>query len=340
MSKTTGIEWCDSTCNPLVGCNGCELHRAGQAESHCYAAGLVRRYAGLPGWPASFDRPQFFLERIKNALAWPDLTGKERPDKPWLNGRPRHIFWCDMSDPFTESVPIDWLAPYLPMLADSPHVHIFCTKRPARAGKLFEQHGAPKNLILLTTVTSQETIGRVAELLRVPCVSVRGVSYEPALGPMCFSPYLPCTICHGSNWHDCQNDRLVAHGEPGPCPWGCSPKLDWVIVGGESGHGARPMHPDWVRAARDYCIAAGVPFFFKGWGHFRPVGCADEDSDDCIPEAVATADIDRTVLVYPNGRTCDGYEPPSQRGGWFMEPVGKARAGRLLDGREWNEMPK
>ena len=108
----------------------------------------------LPGWPASFERPQLFLDRIERALKWPDLTGKERPDKPWLNGKQRHIFWCDLSDPWTESLPVDWLAPYLPILADSPHIHIFCTKRPARARQLFELHAAPANLVLLTTVTS------------------------------------------------------------------------------------------------------------------------------------------------------------------------------------------
>ena len=163
MSVTTGIEWCDSTANPVVGCDGCELHRAGESESYCYAARLVGRYAGLPGWPASFDRPELFPERIKRALVWPDLTGRERPDKPWLNGRPRHIFWCDLGDPWTESLPADWLAPYLPMLADSPHIHIFCTKRPARAREFFEQHRAPQNLILLTTVTSAANIGRVRD---------------------------------------------------------------------------------------------------------------------------------------------------------------------------------
>ena len=299
MSETTGIEWCDSTANPVVGCDGCELHRTGEPESHCYAARLVGRYAGLPGWPASFDRPELFPERIKRALAWPDLTGRERPDKPWLNGRPCHIFWCDLGDPWTERLPVDWLAPYLPMLADSPHVHIFCTKRPARARQLFELHPAPANLILLTTVTSEATIGRVKELLFVPGISVRGVSLEPMLGPVDVIPYLPDDF---------------------------TPGLDWVIVGGESGPGARPMHPDWARSVRDQCQAAGVWHFFKQWGEFAPVTGRE-----------TTLKNKYVIRFNPLESRGLNYAPANDA---YMYRVGKRAAGRLLDGREWSQMPE
>ena len=95
-------------------------------------------------------------------------------------------------------------------------------------------------------------------------------------------------------------------------------KIDGVICGGESGPGARPMHPDWARSLRDQCVAAGVPFMFKQWGEFIPV--ADMDIDDSIRIAVRN----KRYYALPEG------------GGMYR--IGKANAGRLLDGREWNEL--
>lgn len=94
--------------------------------------------------------------------------------------------------------------------------------------------------------------------------------------------------------------------------------IDWVIAGGESGHGARPMHPDWVRSLCDQCQAAGVPFFFKQWGEFRP---ACQIPMPPIPAV-------RSELMEDGGASVHCYR------------VGKKDAGRLLDGREWNEFPQ
>lgn len=235
MGIKTDIAWCDSTVNPIVGCDGCELHRAGCAESHCYAASLVGRYRGLPGWPASFDRPQYFAGRLEKAIRWPDLTGKERPDKPWLNGYPRLIFVCDLSDPFTETMdPESWLTPALPVLADSPHVYILLTKRGRRMLKYWQRHSIPANIWQGVTVTAPrpvpgpEALNRLEPLWRVREASVRFISLEPLLA------------------------------ETWPPGW-----LDWVIVGAESGRGARPMKTEWVRNIRDRCTENNIPFFFK-----------------------------------------------------------------------------
>ena len=249
MGKDTKISWCDSTINPVVGCDGCELHRAGADKSHCYAASLVGRYAGHSGWPASFDRPEFFAGRIERACHWPDLTGKNRPGKPWLNGYPRTIFLGDLADVFTESLLTDWLAPYLGTMAGTPHIWILCTKRPRRAREFFEKHACPPNLWLLTTVTGPATTKRVVELLRVPGIRVRGISLEPMLGPV----DLDACGATGAELPD---------GERGSC----ARAADWVILGGESGPGARPMCPAWAQAVRDQCIREGIPFFFKAWG--------------------------------------------------------------------------
>src|SRR4051812_33920511 len=107
MGNKTSIEWADSTLNLEMGCDGCEL-RNDQTDT-CYAGKLTDRFAGLTGWPEAFDKPKLFLHRLDGALRWSDLTGKQRPEKPWLNGLPRIIFLDDMGDTFTESLPEDWL---------------------------------------------------------------------------------------------------------------------------------------------------------------------------------------------------------------------------------------
>ena len=86
--------------------------------------------------------------------------------------------------------------------------------------------------------------------------------------------------------------------------------IHWVICGGETGIGARPMHPDWVRSLRDQCVAAGVPFFFKSWGDWLPCN------------QITDTDAEEGILCRNRFR------------------VGKRRSGRLLDGREWSEIPE
>ncbi len=229
MGITTDISWCDSTINPSVGCDGCELHRAGAAESHCYAAALAARYCGSAAWPKSFDEPELFAHRLDQAIRWSDLTGKKRPDKPWLDGLPRLIFCCDLGDPFSESLPLDWLAPWLPKLADSPHYWLLLTKRPPRARRFFDTHPAPDNLWQGTTVTGPATIARSDDLRQV-AVKTRFISAEPLLGPL---------------------NGLNLAG------------IHQVIVGGESGPRFRPFEQSWAREIRNDCVAQGSAFYFK-----------------------------------------------------------------------------
>jgi protein gp37 len=139
---------------------------------------------------------------------------------------------------------------------------------------------------------------------------------------------LPASGGRGSGW---MSRWLTPQGE-------YKGKLHWVIAGGESGPGARPMHPDWVRSIRDRCHAAGVPFFFKQWGQWEPL-CGYYANDDTIRDRV----LDRrgVEIVDQDGGTwnpkTDGQPPP---GCWMMSPSGKKRAGRILDGRTWDEMPE
>ena len=108
------------------------------------------------------------------------------------------------------------------------------------------------------------------------------------------------------------------------------PALDWIIVGGESGPGARPMHPDWARGLRHQCQAAGVPFFFKQWGEWAP---STQDEATGNPRSGW-----KSLLGYPAVPSAEDLLPSA--GAAFMEHKGKTRAGRLLDGRAWDEMPE
>lgn len=127
-------------------------------------------------------------------------------------------------------------------------------------------------------------------------------------------------------------------------PWETpGPAIDWVIAGGESGPGARPMHPDWARSLRDQCQAAGVPFFFKQWGEWEPVcPVSDEDAVD-TPDAWDGRDLiglEHSGIVaqrIPARGTASGHQPAPDA--WWMGRVGKKAAGRQLDGRTWDEMP-
>jgi len=304
MSIKTKIEWCDSSVNPIMGCTGCTLR-----EKHCYAAVLCTRYAGCKGWPKSFDEPEFFPGRLEKAIRWSDLSGTERPDKPWLNGRPRIIFVNDLSDGFCPDVDAwGWLLPRIDAMAESPHTWLLLTKWPDRMREFFASlGGAPGNFWLGTSVLSQDDEWRIDELLRIQGAAVRFVSVEPMLGAIQFRPMWIVDAEERREWGD------MVH----PC-------LDWVICGGESGPGARPMHPDWARSLRDQCQEAGVPYFFKNWGAWFPRSQWE----------------DNPGLVLPDD--CDCIDGPSLKiiDGDTIHRVGKKAAGRLLDGREWSEMPE
>jgi protein gp37 len=184
----------------------------------------------------------------------------------------------------------------------------------------------PRNVWLGTSVENQETADqRIPELLKVPA-KVRFLSCEPLLGEI--------------RWltADNETERSRVRFEGTDHEWRPSccidTQIDWVIVGGESGPNARPMHPEWAQQIRKLCNAACIPFFFKQWGEWSPIK----------PDAGGVRDwglIDwngkffRQTTAW-NGRTGDESET------WevYVYPVGKKKSGRLLDGREWNEFPE
>jgi protein gp37 len=145
----------------------------------------------------------------------------------------RLIFVNSMSDLFQKDIPLGFIQDVFQVMAACPqHTFQILTKRPAIAAEYASQLPWPENVWLGTSVENASVLNRISELRRVPA-SVRFLSIEPLIGPI---------------------PRLTLSG------------IHWVIVGGESGPGSRPMQADWVRQIRDRCVARNVPFFFKQWG--------------------------------------------------------------------------
>lgn len=285
MSKDTNIEWADSTLNPQMGCDGCELWNPKAGIFKCYAGQLTNRYGGhSAGYPASFDQPQLFLHRLLEAEKWKDLTGKDREGKPWLNGLPRCIFLNDMGDTFTESLPEDWLASPdgvldgrtpLEILAGMKAIIMLLTKRPSRMRRFFETRKVPDNFMLMTSVTSDLTMGRVKELISIDC-RWRGISYEPAWGLAEFDSILKVCKC----WKNADSLPHAPWNPPYPKFWyepqalvlaSWKQPLDLIIFGGESGQNPTPTNLDWARQTRDATAAAKVPFFMKQVDKVQPI---------------------------------------------------------------------
>ena len=315
MAGKTKIEWATRTWNPLHGCSlvskGCQ---------NCYAMKLADRFKTHPNEKvrARYDG----LTKVVNGNAvW---TGEvnlhwDLLDEPFKWKKPAYVFVNSMSDLFHEKVPHLFVDRALETIKQNPHL-IFqvLTKRPERMAHYFQIREVPKNFWAGTSVEDQKTADeRIPELLKIPA-KVRFLSCEPLLGPVEFSDV--------TNRADCVQQL----GKP------AMQGIHWVIVGGESGANARPMHPSWARSLRDQCVAADVPFFFKQFGEFQDGSCMGfknftvlNTGEFCEPSFDNHSALDRKH----GGKWAD-------LDAVAMARVGKKRAGRLLDGREWNEMPE
>lgn len=335
MSDNSKIEWCDATWNPVTGCR-----KVSEGCRNCYAMKFAERWRGTLG------------HYFENGF---DVTLRpEKLDQPLLWKRPRRIFVNSMSDLFHESVDEKFIAKVFGIMWLAQH-HTFqiLTKRPERMSRLlnnedFQMHtgwfasqaireygldrskyenlpGWPNpNIWLGVSVENQKAADeRIPLLLQTPA-AVRFLSCEPLLGPVRFWPYTlterPCFVCEAE---DSLGEDRGTQSHPINCGWRKdvgqegSRGIDWIIVGGESGPGARPMHPEWARSLRDQCQAAGVPFHFKQWGEWAP--------GECFPGHI------------PSGTSYDFGEDLDDNNALWR--VGKKTAGRMLDGRTWDEMP-
>lgn len=297
MADKSAIEWTDATWNPLKGTVGrWACSKISPGCDHCYASSMNHRFGG-PGYPR-VGEPAADTVRLDERV----LTQPSR----WR--RPRTVFVCSMTDLFHEDVPFEWIDRiFAEMVVNPRHVFQVLTKRPRRmlewllaravAGGAGSVERLPAHIWVGVSVELDRYSWRAERLRQIPA-AVRFVSAEPLLGPL---PSLDLTGIH------------------------------WLIAGGESGHGARPMHPDWARGLRDRCQKAGVAFFFKQWGEYAP----DEAQDPMVWDY-------GEIPLLPDGMDCRGLEALADRGlgAVLMRRVGKKAGGRLIDGREWNEMPE
>ncbi len=245
MSSSTKIQWCDSTCNPTMGCEGCELWNTKTGERSCYAGVLHQRYGGVTkGFSPTFEELTRWPGRMAMAARWTDLTGTSRKDKPWLDGLPRLIFVSDMSDALSAAVPFDFLEQEIianvTSLSGRRHYWLWLTKRADRMAQFCEALkekgvGWPKNLWAGTSITTMATTSRIKHLLRVgDDDTIRFLSVEPQREAMALGEWLP--------------------------------GLDWVIQGGESGRSARSFQLEWAVDLIGQCKEVGLAFFLKQLG--------------------------------------------------------------------------
>ncbi|MEO0793510.1 MAG: DUF5131 family protein [Verrucomicrobiota bacterium] len=190
-----------------------------------------------------------------------------------------------------------------------------------RDGGRIKVRDRDKPLIGTSIEDQQRADERMPKLLEIPA-QVRFLSCEPLLGPV---------ILRTLNYRDWEGIPPESWNE------GVPEGIHWAIVGGESGTNARPMHPDWARLLRDQCQDAGIPFFFKQWGEW--VGHTSDDPQGLYWKDGRTgAVIDRHLLPDEDGRPDVRYYLEDHNLA-ILQRKGKKRAGRLLDGREWNEVP-
>lgn len=351
MSAQSSIEWTEATWNPVTGCTkvspGCD---------NCYAETFAERWRGTPGhhFETGFD-----VTLRPNALELP---------LRWRKGR--RVFVNSMSDLFHKDVPDEYIAQVFAVMSLTPqHTYQVLTKRHGRMRSLLtssdfrlacekaqmeivNDETAPltayqreaktsqwwsdfaeplRNVWLGVSVEDQKRADlRIPALLETPA-AVRFLSCEPLLGPVklpLFDETEGCT-CGGYG-----PPYYVHEARCGLTPglaWG---GLHWVIVGGESGPGARPMHPQWARDLRDQCVTADVPFFFKQWGAWGPLQHPFDyvtDDDRC---QVVSSGGNLAGRPWLGWKRQHGHEQSE-----VMRRYGKKAAGRVLDGRTWDEFP-
>ncbi len=333
MGDKTGIEWTDATWNPVTGCD-----RTSPGCDNCYALTMAARLKRMGQANYQNDGDPRTSGPGFGVTCHPHML-----DHPLQWRRPRRIFVNSMSDLFHPSVPYEFIVQVFAVMAlASQHTFQVLTKRPQRMeavlgatnpgfkpdvdtaafelaaelSRQYEWHSGYTgfstietywlpNVWLGTSIESDKYAFR-ADRLRFTPAAVRFISAEPLLGPL---PSLDLT------------------------------GIDWLVAGGESGPGARPMHPDWVRDLRDRCERSGgycddglgdeccdtaphpgTAFLFKQWGEWHPWG-----------QRLA----DGTVNLLSKGEHPDRWREDGP-----MVRVGKRDAGRELDGRTWDEYPE
>ncbi|AIP65217.1 phage Gp37/Gp68 family protein [Burkholderia thailandensis] len=314
MSENSKIEWCDHTFNPWEGCQ-----KVGPGCDHCYAEARNTRFGGGKpvNWGPGAPRRRTSPANWRKPLAW----NAAHDEFFSAHGRRQRVFCASLADVFDNAIDPEWRVDLFRLIAKTPNLDwLLLTKRIGNVPAMLRETGIdrlPDNVWLGATIVNQADADRdIPKLLAMPA-RVRFLSMEPLLGSVELAS-------SGALWSD-MNGNIVnapSRGLRG---------VDWVIVGGESGPGARPMHPNWARDLRGQCADAGVPFLFKQWGEWCPRG----------PESMGYPLFDNV----PRLRITDVGEIGQQLGArgsndCWMQRAGKRAAGRLLDGRTHDEFPE
>tara|TARA_R110000868_G_scaffold245089_2_gene501589 strand:- start:1593 stop:2501 length:909 start_codon:yes stop_codon:yes gene_type:complete len=278
MAENTSIEWATHTFNPWEGCQ-----KLGPGCDHCFAEARNARFGGgvAANWGPGAPRRRTSDANWRKPLHWQAEAAR-------TGIRPR-VFCASLADVFDNAVHPDWRSDLFELIHRTPDLDwLLLTKRVGNVARMIwadgEMTALPANVWLGATIVNQEEAERDIPKLAAIDVTVRFLSMEPLLGPVDLSGLL---------YHECPNwigeDGFPPRMDMSTGAVECCSRCDfsgigdelaihWVIVGGESGPGARLMQPEWARSLRDQCAAAGVPFLFKQWGAWAPLPSA-RDAD-------------------------------------------------------------
>lgn len=291
MAEVSAIEWTDATFNPWIGCT-----KISPACDHCYAEDWAKRY----GWPAWGGE-----RRRTSASTWRQPVRLNA--KAIAEGRRIRVFCASLADVFDNQVPAEWRDELWALIRATPALDwLLLTKRPQNIAKMQPADwgaGYP-NVSLGTTVEDQERADqRIPHLVAVPAAR-RFLSMEPLLGPVDLSPWLVRVHHHPDNDQSSPAVQAIVQAAVQKLGGG---KLHQIIAGGESGHHARPSHPDWFRSVRDQCAAAGVPFLFKQWGEWAPPATSSpRAADDVLGDMSHVAGFNDGTRVVRFGKKAAG----------------------------------
>lgn len=375
----SNIEWTEETWNPVVGCD-----KVSPGCKYCYAIRMAWRLAHI-----GHSKEKYKGLVVKNENGQLNWTGKVNYDPRMLakyigTKTPKTVFPNSMGDIFHEELSVVTIAEIFAAMWLTPHVtYQLLTKREKRmemimnseefmielhkaANRLHDQYIKPleselyfygevapghsmPNVQIGVSVENQEAADqRIPPLINTPA-AIRWISMEPLLGPVDISKYNMFSYCPEENGTIDSGCRGCKGDSKGDCQAIIRSPIDWVVVGGESGKDARPMHPEWARSLRDQCAAAKIPFFFKQWGvwHTRWFHAGKKEFDfkfydsylqftqkDWVQKGDACISIDGTRCKIGKDFMNCAYPVA------IMQKVGKKKAGRLLDGKLHDDYPK
>lgn len=352
MAENTKIEWAHHTFNPWIGC--------------------TKVSPGCDGCYAERDTPVRVLRKQGKETFGPHGQRHHTAPSTWAQplrwnaeaerlGVPQTVFCASLADVFDNGVPSAWRGELGGLILRTRHlIWLLLTKRIGNAKAMLAEmfpDGVPPNVRIGASITSQPEADRdIPKLLSLGLPNF--LSMEPLLGPVDLThidvdgdselnALKPDTWEEAiAQWRDTDSDWVeqfedwfgvtLSDGLTGPMHAG----IDRVIVGGESGPSARPMHPDWARSLRDQCQAAGVPFLFKQWGEWTEFEPELERTIDAgTPEGRRlAAECEGFISLQGEFVPDMGYASTDDPYRGIVRP-GKKAAGRRLDGRTWDEVP-